>query len=186
MMKRKKGTSPYKYGKEIKARVEMLTSSNVGLLKNYDCGNKGMNETFRFELSQDTMSVSFIVIDNNTNNVICVYSLSCASIVLEIDKRHNMYPAVEIKFFALDIDYQHMPFDNDGRKEKLSDVIFAYIINSITHFTDTQCGADVVILYSTPNAVRFYKHFGFMKFPTDYLTNDIKYLTGCTPMYMRL
>ena len=52
----------------------------------------------------------------------------------------------------------------------------------IPDFTDNICGASRIILYSTPEAVGFYKSSGFEEFFKDFLINNSSYLEGCTPL----
>lgn len=185
-MKLEKKKNNFRYGKQIPVRTEKLDENNISLLEKYDCGNYVLNETFQTELLSDTKSTSFLIIDNSNNNVICVYTLCCASIVVSTHNNYYMNPAVEIKFFALDTQYQHMDFDENTKNGRLSSHIFSDVLRRIIEFTHNECGADIVLLYSTPKAVGFYRPFGFNQFRKSFLINCDSFLEGCTPMYMNL
>ena len=53
-------------------------------------------------------------------------------------------------------------------------------------FTDTYCGANKIILYSVPDAVKFYERSGFKPFENYMLQSNERYLEGCIPMYFDL
>ena len=129
----------------------------------------------------------------NTGKVVCYYTLSCASISLHrwslFKHKAMMFPAVEIKMFALDKDFKHKYYSRQeeiNKGLKISDVIFKDVLREIFDFTEKICGATHVILYSVPNYVGFYSRNGFSCFDNNCIINADKYLRGCIPMYAKL
>ena len=160
-------------------------TENQYLLDAFSCGNSGLDDTFRTSCADDETAVTKIVINNDNNDVICVYSLNCASMILENYGKHYPAPSVEIKYFAVNSKYQDLKAidEDDGC---LSNVIFYDVMRHIFDFTDDICGANFVLLYSTPEGESFYRKCGFIDFPLEVWRNDSRYLDGCVPLYFRL
>ena len=74
----------------------------------------------------------------------------------------------------------------DADEGNLSDMLFSDIISYIYDFTDNQCGADKIILYSVPNAKNFYQRNGFCEFQEFMKPSTSWFTDGCIPMYMDL
>lgn len=169
----------------IEYSEEQLTSENTSLLDNFSCGNSELDRVFKNECANDFSSVTKLIINNRNADVICVYSLNCASMILENHKKHYPAPAVEIKYFAINEKYQDIK-SLDIDEGCLSSVILYDLMAQIFTFTDEICGANFVFLYSTPMGEKFYRKCGFVDFPIDVWQNDSRYLEGCVPLCFKL
>ena len=175
------------YGRDIKFTEKplLLTIDNAYLLNSFSCGNEVMDEHIR-NSANDLATVTKMFVDTDNDSVVCVYSLSCSSMIIESGEKHYPAPAVEIKTFAVDTTYQNIPYSEDYEDGVLSDWIFSVVIGEILSFTDDICGANLVLLYSTDEGEQFYRRNGFMDFiETAWRDND-RYLDGCTPLYLRI
>lgn len=163
-----------------------MTKNEINLVKDFDCGNEVINEYLKSKSHCDPQTVTYIVIDNDNGSVICYYSLSCSGFVIESNHKFTIYPAVEIKMFAIDENYQHMPYSEDIEDGSFSDILFSDVIGFIYDFTENYCGADKIILYSVPDAKSFYIRNGFTEFMEYMLKSESWFLDGCVPMYLDL
>ena len=175
------------YGNQIQISEPLLiTEENAFLTEKFDCGNEVINHYLKSEAKKDTQAVSFLITDEKNNAVIGYFSLSCSGFIIESQGHPTIYPAVEIKMFAVDEAYQHIPYSDDPEDGTLSDIIFNFAISKIYDFTEKYCGADKVILYAVPKAVNFYRKNFFSEFETFMLKSESRFLDGCIPMYMNL
>lgn len=85
-------------------------------IKNFDCENEYINSVIRESAIDNPEYTSFIYVDNKKRKVACAYSLSCSGIIASLGGKTNIYPAVEIKYFALDKEYKHKPFKSSFKK----------------------------------------------------------------------
>lgn len=166
--------------------VEMrLLSECRELLKNFDCENEVINNYFTSKAQDDSDAVSFAFIDEEKEALIALSSLSCSSIIAPSGNKLHLLPAVEIKMFAVNKEYQHKPvFPEDD--QHWSSHCLDKIIFHIREFTDTHCGASRIVLYSVPKAESFYLRAGFKKFLEFMRPQDKSFLEDCIPMFMVL
>lgn len=162
-----------------------LTQENKDLLNDFSCGNSELDKTFRYNCVNDTSSVTNLTIDKENGKVICVYSLNCASIIGCKEGKHYPRSAVEIKYFAMNIEYQDIKSDDED-EGCLSSAILYDISAQIFRFTEDVCGADFIFLYSTPEGEPFYRKCQFDDFPIEFLRNDDPYLEGCIPLFLKI
>lgn len=174
------------YGENIKLSTpKLLTKDDISLIKSFDCGNEVINDYLKEHAYNDPQSATFVIYDTEVNQAISYYSLSCSGFVINQNSHILIYPAVEIKMFAVDDKYKHIPFSQDD-DFTLSDYIFCSVISKIYDFTENECGADKIILYSVPKAENFYRKNGFIRFHEFMLKSESMFLNGCIPMYMDL
>ena len=175
------------YGKDIKTETMLLSEEHSNLIKNFNCGNEVMNDYLIEKANHDPQATTFITVDTNNNSVISYYTLSCSGLVLThgYDKI-TVYPAVEIKMFAIDENYQHLPYSEDPDDGNLSNMLFSDVIGHIYCFTDEQCGADKILLHSVPDAHNFYLRNGFSDYEEFMKPSTSLFTDGCIPMYMDL
>ena len=181
-MKRKK------YGCEIELSVETLSFKHKKYLKAFSCGKESLDEYFKTKALDDEDATTHIFIDKEAKKPIALVSLSCSGIMLNSSTKFYIYPAVEIKMFALNEEYKNLKYSNEKNdNEKLSDKIFNYIIfKLICDFTDNYCGAGRIVLYSLPDKVSFYKdRHNFCDFVELMYPNDEMYLKDCVPLYFK-
>ncbi|MDE5768189.1 MAG: hypothetical protein K2H82_02270 [Oscillospiraceae bacterium] len=174
------------YGENIKLSMgKLLAEEDKIIIQSFDCGNEVINSYLKEHADQDPQSTTFVIYDLEKNLVVSYYSLSCSGFVLNLNSHITIYPAVEIKMFAVDEKYKHMLFSQDD-EFTLSDYIFSHVIAKIYDFTEKTCGADKIILYAVPQAENFYIKNGFTRFQNFMLQSESKFLDGCIPMYMDL
>ena len=168
------------YGRDLKINKRLLLNENVHLLKSFSCGNEIIDEHIR-NGTNDFSTVTKMYIDIEKNAVVCVYSLSCSSMIIESYKKHYPAPAVEIKTFAVDSTYQNIPYSENHDDGVLSDWLLSDVMGEILGFTDDICGANLIILYSTNEGEPFYRRNGFKSFLENAWRDNDRYLDGCTP-----
>ena len=183
------------YGKDIIFNFYNRSEEDLGYLKKFDCGNSEINKYFNNEAISDTKSVTKVIwrkdeksdkLNKEENDIIGLYSVSASAMFYDdYDDKKYIIPAIEIKFFAINQEYQDMPFSEDYEEGVFSDYLFASIINNIRGITENECGAEKIVLYSVPDAVEFYKRNGFEEIEykdTDLLT----FLNGTKAMVLDL
>lgn len=151
----------------------------------FDCENTEINKYFKEKALDDFDAVPF-VFTNQDSPIIAMASLSCSSIIFEIHNKLSLYPAVEIKMFAVNKVFQHKKYPEYDYSENWSTHCLDKLINHIYTFTENHCGASRIVLYSVPDAVSFYEKNGFKHFEEFMRPQDKLYLEGCTPLYMTL
>ena len=174
------------YGEDIELSYELLTKENECKLAGFNCGNEELDKYIKTHCASADDMVTRIVIDSEKGKVVCVYSLSASSIIWVSYGKYYYAPAIEIKVFALDEEYQNVRYSCDENDGCLSNILLSGVINQILDITDNCCGANLVSLYSTPSAIQFYKKNDFIEYPEDALHSDDRFLDGCTPLYMRI
>ena len=174
------------YGETIRLSIpKLLSKDDIEKTKYFDCGNEVINDYLKKHAYEDSRATTFVIYDIENNCIINYYSLSCSGFVLDYNSHFTIYPAVEIKMFAIDEQYKHIIYSPDDNLT-LSDYIFGNVISRIYDFTENECGADKVILYSVPKAENFYIKNGFIRFQDFMLQSESVFLDGCIPMYMDL
>jgi hypothetical protein len=79
-----------------------------------------------------------------------------------------------------------MPYSEDEDDMYFSDYLLCDIIKKIVDFTENICGANSIILYSVPYAIKFYERNGFEPFKEYMVSSDDSYLNECEPMWLQL
>lgn len=181
-----KNHNPEVYGKDIKVTYELVTPEKSSKLQNVQCGNEALDEYIAEHCGFDFGMVATLILNSDNNDVIGVYSLSASSMIYESHKKHYEIPAIEIEIFAINKKYQDIPYSKNKEDGCLSNNILSDLCCSILEFTDNVCGANFIKLYSTPDALDFYKRNGFVEFPEEMWRNDKRFLDGCTPLYMKI
>lgn len=176
-----------KYGKDIEKQTLLLTEKYKDFVQSFNCGNEVMDNYLKDKAIDDPQATTFITIDVEDQTIIGYYTLSCSGLVLThgYDKI-TVYPAVEIKMFAIDEKYQHLPYSDDEDYGNLSSMLFSDVIGHIYQFTDEQCGADKILLHSVPDAHNFYLRSGFSDYEEFMKPSTSLFTDGCIPMYMDL
>ena len=174
------------YGQDVKMYTVILDNENSDLLRDFSCGNDYIDGYVSEKGAYDFTAVTKMVLNSDNNEVICVYSLCCSSFLISSNKRLHPHPAVEIKIFAVNKDYQDMKYSENPDEGCLSNFILNKIIGEIFEFTDDICGANIILLYSTEEGYDFYKKNGFKDFLEIAVKSDDKIVDGCYPMFMTM
>lgn len=167
---------------------EVLNNLTEPRIKDFDCGNEEINNHIQRYSSFSQSERFFILVDESTNKAICVYSLKATAIVRQGSKYSGAYydPAIEIAVFAVDVEYQDIKCNFGDTNGYLSDYFLCYVLNRIAHINRNVCAVEYIMLFSTAEAVHFYKRNHFQEF-TSYMKNIkniYSYIRYCTPMYL--
>ena len=190
--KRKKTITSYKYGNEIMIDFAVLDFNFSDIAKSFRCNNNSIDKYIRNIASKDKSAVTYIAIDKQYNKIIAIMTISCSGIYTTTTNilkypLHKVISAIEIKNFAVDYNYQKMPYSESSSKyETLSSVLFTKYIFDIKEIANKICGAEKIILYSVPNAFNFYKNARFKKFQKYMNKDESSRLDGCIPMFFSL
>lgn len=113
------------YGNQIAIELPVkVGKENNAYIQSFNCGNEVMNEYLKYQAEDDAQAVTFILIDQTARAIIGYYSLSCSGFIVESMGHFTIYPAVEIKMFAIDERYQHLPYSAEKEDGTFSDCIF--------------------------------------------------------------
>lgn len=164
-------------------RIEKLDyAKHNGIIKDFDCGNDVLNEYLKTEAYFDYDAVTHITVDK-LDNCLGFFSLSCSGLYLNDSRVNHIFPAVELKCFAIDRKYQGKYNCENSIKSTYAELMLSKVIfDFIYDFTENLCGASRIILYSVPKAVNFYRRADFDFFENMFLYDESSYLDGCIPM----
>lgn len=88
--------------------------------------------------------------------------------------------------FAVNKSYQDCTYHSEEFGDRLySDIILGMVIGDIYSYSTGVLGAQIILLYSTNEAVKFYIRNGFSDLGK-YTALYSEYTEDCTPMYLRL
>ncbi len=175
-----------KFGHDINFKMRVLSPNDKELLGDFDCGNEVINDFAINKLAQQSDYVTYVFEDTDINQVIAFASLACSSIKYECQNIVQSLPAIEIKYFAIKKQLQKFKYDEDDDHFYFSDMILSKIILKCREISEQIVGANYIILYSVPNAVKFYTRNFFEDYSEYMLKDNISFLDGCKPMYMPL
>ena len=170
---------------------ERFNQTHVAMLHAFDCGEEEFHE-FIIKDSNDGKTVSYCFVDTNERKLVCYVSLACSGIMREAvldgfvhEHPRSLLSAIEIKFFVVAADYRHLVFSETSKSdETLSVMMFNLIISKLYTISTEIVGAHAVVLYSTPQAKRFYQKCGMRDFETLMKRAHDDFTDGCIPMYM--
>ena len=178
----------YSCGKEIQYHTEKLCAENVGLVQQFVCGNESIDKYLRVNAVEDTSVVTYLYVEDETKKVLGFASICCSGIVCKYEKTCVMHPSIEIKYFAVSSEIQHLPFDDKPAKDRycISDQFFCELLKRCCEISEEHIGASHITLYSVPSAHGFYKR-NLMADYEKYMTKEsYSFIDGCIPMFMPL
>lgn len=166
---------------------EVLSNLNDYCLKYFDCGNEEINNHIKRYASFSDAERFFAMIDAATNRAICVYSLKATAITTEQSAREGAYyyPAIEIAIFAVDKNFQDTIYRCSGFEAYISDYMLCSVVDRIVGICRNSCAVQYIMLFSTYDAIRFYKRNKFKEF-NQFMKNNDSYIEYCQPMYLPL
>ncbi len=174
------------YGEEIDFKLSLLSPSSVELLGDFDCGNGVINDYLKKDSCGDGGCVTYLVVDKATRKIIGFASLACSGIHYCIGSYRHTLPAIEIKYFAITSGLHKLPQDRKEKHYYFSDRVLCELIRCCNDITERIIGAEYIVLYSVPEAVSFYRRNGFKEYDKFMNSDNIRFLEGCTPMYLVL
>lgn len=173
----------YKYGKDIKYSIEDLFSIDDKLIENFSCGNTEIDKVLKDESSMEyTVKV---VVDTERNCLIGFIAYQASGIRLHYKNTYITKSALQVNYFAIDTQYQHLPYDELDNEDKynFSDEIFCQFLKLFREISDKYLYFEYIILYSVPNARNFYLRNCFEDFNIYMNPDNYRYLDGCMPMF---
>ena len=166
---------------KVKYLLTEFSSVDDKLIEDFSCGNPELDKKIA-QLKNNPEGTTYVAIDRDKNKIIAYCTFTASGLTKMYENDTITQPAAEIKYFATDEDYQHIPYDDSDADYKVSDHIFCKIIERLEIISESTLYFECIILYSVPGAVSFYKRNGFEDF-SDYMAPDkYRYIEGCTPM----
>lgn len=178
----------YSCGKEINYKIDKLSSSNVDLVSTFSCGNESIDKYLHVDAFNDSKSVTYLFMEDETNRILGFSSISCSGIVCKYEESLVIHPSISINYFAILKEIQHLPFDDKPSKDRycISDKMFIDLLKICNKISEEHIGAANITLYSVPSAYSFYKR-NLMQDYTKYMTREShSYIKDCIPMFMPL
>ncbi|MCD8048094.1 MAG: hypothetical protein LUG52_00535 [Clostridia bacterium] len=176
------------YGEQIPIEVQILSVQNQKYVETFFCGNSSIDDYYRIEAAEDNTSVTYLFIDTENDRIISCITIACSAIFTDtdrVDTFSTILSAMEIKYFAVDEAYKHIPYTKNDRMT-LSHYIFRYMLNYMNDISHDCIGASKIVLYSVPSAINFYKRNNFKEFGDTMYGDEGYYVDGCLPMYYDL
>lgn len=176
------------YGEQIPIEMQILSPKNQKYTKNFFCNNISIDSYYRMEAAKDSSSVTYLFINTNDNSIIACVTIACSAIFTDTDEEDvfsTILSAMEIKYFAVNESYKHIPYVK-GSNLTLSHYIFSYMLEYMRKISHNKIGASKIVLYSVPQAINFYKKCKFKEFGDTMYGDEGYYVEGCLPMYYDL
>ncbi|MBM7835717.1 hypothetical protein [Clostridium sardiniense] len=177
-------------GKDIKYEVILLDEKSFReyAIDQFDCASENINTYIKETALKDYFNnkgVTKIIINSDNKEIIGFYTLSTTALIYESNNKNHYLPSIEIKFFAIDKEYQGLKYDESEEElNNFSNMMFFDILSSIRKISEEVCGVHNIILYSVAKAYNFYNRHGFKDF-NEYMKRDEgKYIKDCIPLYM--
>lgn len=178
-----------RFGEDIPISIRILDKSCKKYLQCFESGNVSIDYYFSEQAINDKAAVTYLFVDEEMDKLVACMTLSCSAIIIEANSEMKLsttlMPAVEIQFFAVDEEYQHLPYVKRSSRT-LSYYLFSYMIEEIREVSKTVIGAEKIVLYSVPKAESFYKRLKFVPFGNSMYGDQGTYISGCIPMYYDL
>lgn len=188
----------YLYGEEVNYKYDLLKLEDLKLLQAFSCGNKKLDHYIHDELIHNGQidtedGLPFKVWNEDTGEIIAVFSLASSGIMAEIGNYTHILPAIKIDIFAVDIHYQKLHMDEYSKNETdpdehcyLSDDIFSKVIRRCRNISEKEATARFIVLYADKKARRFYERNLFSDFSEFMKKENNMEIAQNDPMYMSL
>lgn len=177
------------YGENIKYDTYLYSNEYLNICQKFDCGNEEINTYLYRDAEKDLLQglkVTKLILNENKTEVIAYFTLVCSAIMINTGENVELSPAVEIKLFAVNKNYQDIFYTSDKNDGIFSDYLLSETIQNIYEVIEKYCGAIYIVLYSVPKAVKFYKRNEFKNFSNVMVRSRERYLNYCTPMFLPL
>lgn len=174
----------YAYGCEVEYSIVNLSSVSTNLIEDFDCGIDEINKVFKNNPENDFTCKVFI--DNINNRIIGFIAYRSSGIRMTYEKDIVTKSALEISYFALDNDYQHLPYNKDYDSYNLSDSILCECLKMFRNLSEEVLYFSYIVLFSVPSAINFYKRNFFEEFNQYMESDNYTFIDGCIPMFMAL
>lgn len=170
-------------------------------LDNFDCGNDELNK-YMTDCIKGNHAVVHGLYDTTNNPKILagICLLKCSAYIEKIKLNYNddgeidednpmnceLFPAIEILYFAMDTKYQDVKIVEDDMDGCLASYYLDLIMDDIMNSSEIFSKVDYILLYSVESAINFYEHSGFSKFEDNAVAFKNEKQVTCTPMYWAL
>lgn len=147
------------------------------------------NESLESDICKTFVMLKTTKINDNTKQeIIGFYSLSSDSVLCYSDSDKIMLDggAIRIFMFAIDEKYKHKQLKIDHQERTYASILLLDCLNLIDEIVDQYLGAKYIILNSTKEGHRLYKHTGDFIDLTDeedFILSDVEGNDECIPMY---
>ena len=101
------------YGEQIPVEMIILSPENRKYTRNFFCNNPSIDNYYRKKAVKDNSSVTYLFVNSNDNSVIACVTIACSAIFTDTDEKNvfsTILSAMEIKYFAVNEIYQHIPY----------------------------------------------------------------------------
>ncbi len=162
-------------------------SKNYPAIAQFDCRDDAINGIFKKHIKQ-IHSVSYAFIDSVSGKIISFVSLCSSAIQRQKDDSLHSLPAIELKLFGVDKNYQHEVMTYENKQVKFSEFTFMWVLAFINNVLKEYIGVEYLILFSVPqnNTLKFYEKMGMSYLTDDERVYNSDFSDGCVPMYLEL
>lgn len=182
------------HGIEISLAHRKMNAEDLQYITTFCCDDNPLLQDFiRDENIQSREHVPYVFVNRENNDIVGFYTINCSSIIVtesditHQDKYKTIYPAIEISHFAIDKKYRHINLTHISSKyQTLSHLMFMCAMYEITQIAKNIINASYIILYSTPEAINFYKNCGMCEYDKRYMIDELPNLKSCVPMYKQI
>ncbi len=167
-------------------------------LQKFDCGNDSLNKYMMECVKGNHAAVHGLYhINKDSKKLAGICLLKCSAYIEKIRLNFddygdiqednpmdcNLFPAIEILYFAVDKEYQDLKLADEDMDGCLASYYIDMIMALIYESSETFSKVDYILLYSVDTANSFYEKAGFTEFDENALAfkNEKQYI--CTPMY---
>lgn len=153
----------------------------------FNCGDRDINKLF-CKKTDKLHSTTYIFSDSDTGKIISFVSFCTGAIQMHTKKGLLALPAVELKLFGVDKEYQQKYIYSDDMKLKYSEFTFLWLINYIQRIVKPVVNVEYLILHSVPNrkTLKFYEKMGMKYFTENENVHNSDFSKGCIPMYLEI
>ena len=176
------------YGKDVYLARLVVTPNVAKMLHNFKCGYTYIDQYLQEEASTDIERVTYVYFNEHEHDPVACLTIECSAIYFQRkgkNDKSNFQSAIEIDYFALNDKYQHLKMSK-GSRYTLGDYIFTDALLLLKEISQKTIGAAKVVLYSVPDAVRFYQRNGFSYFDENMTADSWRFVAECEPMHMDL
>lgn len=160
---------------------------NYAKMAQFDCNDKDINKLF-CKKTDKLHSTTYIFSDKKTGKIISFISFCTGAIQMQTKKGLLALPAVELKLFGVDKEYQQKYISSEDMKIKYSEFTFIWLINYIQRVVKSVVNVEYLILHSVPKkrTLKFYEKMGMKYFTENETVHKSDFSKGCIPMYLKI
>lgn len=160
---------------------------NYVKMAQFNCGDHNINKLF-FKQTDKLHSTTYIFSDSNIGKIVSFLSFCTGAIQMHTKKGLLVLPAVELKLFGVDKDYQKEYISSEDLKLKYSEFTFLWLIKYIQKVVKPVVNVEYLILHSVPkkHTLKFYEKMGMKYFTENETVHSSDFSQDCIPMYLKI